>query len=99
MKNREQLIKEINDLKMDFEQERRGFSLLLKIEKDNNEKLWQIIRNLQEQAINREEVVYCKDCKYSTEASHQKGYFCGINSIGFQKIVRDDDYCSRGEKK
>lgn len=54
--------------------------------------------------VDAEEVVRCKDCKYSTPLTYYdkgvKGLFCNYRgSIGDWRYRTETDYCSRGERK
>lgn len=62
---------------------------------------WNGVVNLIEQAptVDAVEVVRCKDCKHKYYNEHTEMYCCEQWADGFDTAVRDDEFCSRGERK
>ena len=44
-------------------------------------------------------VVRCKECKHRYYNEYMKTYCCEMWADGFDTAVREDEYCSRGERK
>jgi hypothetical protein len=44
-------------------------------------------------------VVRCKDCKHRYFNEDMDKHCCGSWGDGYDTVVRDDDYCSYGERK
>ena len=52
-------------------------------------------------AVDAVEVVRCKDCKHREESPWFDGYRCGNPDEGMASgvVLRDNDFCSYGERK
>lgn len=57
-----------------------------------------IIRKARQEIASRE-VVRCKDCKHRYYNEHYEEYCCEQWADGFDTVVRDEEFCSRGERK
>ena len=60
---------------------------------------FEIAQNMAIEALQEPEIVRCKDCNKTFR--HEGDIICNhcSGALGFNLLVKDDDYCSCGEKK